>query len=78
MDAVFKQLDSLNQEIAGNADYVENIKKVTSQEFEYEKDMKKEVGAVLTESGKGKTFDDVPKKSDETNTLIQTVEVERE
>ena len=78
MDAVFKQLDSLNQEIAGNADYVENIKKVTSQEFEYEKDMKKEVGAVLTESGKGKTFDDVPEKSDETNTLIQTVEVERE
>lgn len=78
MDSVFKQLDSLNQEIAGNADYVENIKRLTSQEFEYEKDMKKEEGAVLTETGQAKTFADVPEKSDETNQLMEVVAIERE
>jgi murein DD-endopeptidase MepM/ murein hydrolase activator NlpD len=78
MEQIYKMLDSLNRDLAGNASYVESIKKLSSEEFEYEKDIKKEKGNVLTETGVGKTFADVPAKSDETKELIETVQTERE
>ena len=62
MEKLYRELDSLNRALEGNLTYIESLKKLSSESFEYEKDMKK------PEQNKGeasKTFADLPKKSED-------------
>jgi murein DD-endopeptidase MepM/ murein hydrolase activator NlpD len=78
MDNLFKQLDTLNTEIANNTTYMENIKRLTTEEFEYEEDMEKPKSATLTETGAAVDFEEIPEKSDAVEQLEESVKMERE
>lgn len=78
MNNLFKQLDTLNNEIANNTSYMENIKRLTTEEFEYEKDMEKPEPAALTETGIASNLDEVPGKSEAIEQLEESVQMERE
>lgn len=77
MESFYKQLDSLNREIKSNSNYIESLRKISSENFEYEKDAVKDTAKLKTESGT-KTFADVPSKSEETQKLIDNARKEKE
>lgn len=68
MEKLYANLDSLNRELKGALTYVESLKKISSESFEYEKDIKKPENTQKTETLT--TFADVPKKSEETRQVI--------
>lgn len=65
---LYLQLDSLDRELKGNIAYVESLKKLSSESFEYEKDVKRPENPKNPEIVK--TFADIPKKAEETNHII--------
>jgi murein DD-endopeptidase MepM/ murein hydrolase activator NlpD len=76
METIYVSLDSLNKEVKSNAFYIESLRKISSEDFEYEKDLRLD----STEKGTNisKTFADVPDKSKETNKLLKNVQKEKE
>jgi murein DD-endopeptidase MepM/ murein hydrolase activator NlpD len=77
MESFYKELDSLNREIKSSGNYIESLKKISSENFEYEKDAVKDTAKLNTETGV-KTFADVPSKSEETQKLIDNERKEKE
>lgn len=75
LEKLYKELDSLDRELNGNVTYVESLKKLSSETFEYEKDMKKAETVEKPEAAK--TFADVPKKTEETKQLLENVQTEQ-
>jgi murein DD-endopeptidase MepM/ murein hydrolase activator NlpD len=67
MEKLYRDLDSLDRELKGNITYIESLKKISTESFEYEKDVKKPVAPAKTQSSS--TFADIPKKSEEKNQL---------
>lgn len=78
MNNLFKQLDTLNNEIANNTSYMENIKRLTTEDFEYEKDMEKPKPTALTETGVASNLNEIPGKSEAVEQLEKSVQMERE
>ena len=76
MEEIYINLDSLNKEVKSNAFYIESLRKISSEDFEFEKDVRMD----STEKGPNisKTFADVPDKSKETNKLLKNVQKEKE
>jgi murein DD-endopeptidase MepM/ murein hydrolase activator NlpD len=77
MLALYVELDSLQKELVSNASFVERIKMLTKEEFEYEKDVKLSAENVASETGKAKGLEDIPEKSQETRKLVETVQNEK-
>jgi murein DD-endopeptidase MepM/ murein hydrolase activator NlpD len=77
MENFYKELDSLNREINNNKNYIESLKKISSENFEYEKDAVKDTAKLNADAGV-KTFADVPAKSDETKKLMDDTRKEKE
>lgn len=69
MEILYLQLDSLDRELKGNISFVESLKKLSSESFEYEKDVKRPEIPENPETVK--TFADVPKKAEETKQVIE-------
>jgi murein DD-endopeptidase MepM/ murein hydrolase activator NlpD len=67
MEKLYRDLDSLDRELKGNITYIESLKKLSSESFEYEKDIKKPEAPAKTATSS--TFADIPKKSEEKNQL---------
>jgi murein DD-endopeptidase MepM/ murein hydrolase activator NlpD len=70
MEKLYRDLDSLDRALEGNITYIESLKKLSSESFEYEKDMKKPEPNAQKETAT--TFADVPKKSDDIREIIKT------
>jgi len=62
MEKLYRELDSLDRALEGNLTYIESLKKLSSESFEYEKDMKK---PEQNKAEVSKTFADLPKKSED-------------
>jgi len=59
MEKLYRELDSLNRALDGNITYIESLKKLSSESFEYEKDMKKPDQS----KGESPSFAELQKKS---------------
>jgi murein DD-endopeptidase MepM/ murein hydrolase activator NlpD len=71
MEKLYRDLDSLDRALEGNLTYIESLKKLSSESFEYEKDVKK---PEQNKVEKSTTYADVPKKSEDSRQSISNTQ----